>query len=381
MRIPITNNLDTLPTTSFSYLASNVSAGGTALFLRNTTSFTNQYAQQIGKTGQEQTEIILGGVPSGTTVPLASGTLKFDHPLDTPVYQIVFDKVIIKRSTAGTAGTATALATASLTPDAPFTTYDDTSGAASYAYKVQYLNSLTNGTSSESDWIIPGGNSFYSLSRIRERVKNGLFSAEYIKSDDVVDEWINEWLEEMNTAAVKVNRDYLLGTVSVAFGTAGLGTITSEDFMYARKVEITYDAGINYVNSTFIPINQYAESDTFGGVAPRHSWQGDNVFRILPAGSGGTARITYSKGEPLLTDETDELPFPMRRYSRSFVYYGKHLAYQNDEKESLALAEYNKAQKVKNDFINEITPRDNTGPQVIDLVEGLGAFGEDDAIF
>lgn len=368
MIIKIENKLD--KQSQYSFLSTNVATGASTIPVKNINAFVTQWAYQLGKTGEEETEIIAAGTPSGTVV--TSGTIKYNHPLDTPIYSIHYDKLIIKRSTAGTSGTATAITngTISITPDSDYTEYDDTTGASTYAYKVSYYNSVTGDFSADSDWITPGGASFYSKQKLRQRIKDGIYNTEYIKSDDTIDDWINEWLEEMNTAAIKVNQDYLLGTTSVVFGTAGLGTITTSDFMYPRKFEITYD-GVTYGTATKININEYDDNTIFGGAIPRYSWQGDTVFQILPKGTGGTARITYSKGEAILENETDELPYPMRRYSRSFIYYGRAIAYENDQKDSTSGVNYQKALKVKSDFINEITPRDHTGVQHIQYAEQL----------
>lgn len=378
MIIQVENNLDKLSTTLYSFTSSNLSAGGTVIPVKNINSFTNQYAVQIGKTGEEQTEIlVVSGAPSGTSFN-TSGTMRFDHPIDTPVYSIHYDKIIFKRSVDGTAGTATALTggTISITPDSLYTNYNDEQGLSGYAYKTQFYNSANFDVSSESDWFTPGGPTFYSLSKIRERIKNRLYNSGYLKSDDVIDDWINEWLEEMNTAAIKVNKDYLMGTTSVSFGTSGLGTITASDFMYPRKIEVTYD-GVNYENSYQINVNEYSRSDIFSSNSPRHSWEGDTRIRFLPTGVVGTAEIIYSKGEPILEDETDELPYPMRRYSRSFINYGLHCAYEYDQKIDMSETNYNKAQKVKNDFINEISPRDQTSAHYINITDSLSGMNDD----
>jgi hypothetical protein len=356
--------------------------GASTIPVKNINSFTTSWAYQIGKTGEEEAEIIAAGTPSGTTI--LSGTIKYDHPIDTPIYNVHYDKFIVKRSTVGTSGTAIALTngTISITPDSLYTEYDDTTGATTYAYKVQLYNSVSTDISAESDWITPGGPTFYSMQKLRQRIKDGIYNPDYIKSDSVVDDWINECLEEMNNAAIKVNQDYLLGTASYSFGTAGLGTVTASDFMYPRKFEVTYD-GVSYGTASKLNINEYDDNTVFGGAIPRYSWQGDTVFQILPKGSGGTARITYSKGEAILDNETDELPYPMRRYSRAFIYYGRAMAYENDQKDSTSETNYQKFLKVKSDFINEITPRDQTGVQHIQYVEALSGdnSGEWDEIY
>ena len=374
MILKVQNNLD--QQALYSYSSVNISSGGTVVPVKNINAFTAEYAIQIGKTGEEQAEVVLlaAGAPSGTALNTAAA-LRFDHAIDTPVYGINYNQIIFKRSTDGTAGTATAIATVSITPDSQYTEYNDTSGAATYAYKTRFKNSATGQESSDSDWFVPGGPTFYSKAKLRQRIKNRLYDSSYIESDDVIDDWINEWLEEMNTAAVKVNNGYLLGTTNVAIGTTGLGTITAQDFMYAEKIEVTTD-GANYLRSTKTDMTRYDDTTSFTGADPYHSWQGDNLLQFLPKSIGGTARIVYSKGQAILDNEGDELPFPMRRYTRGFIEYGLYCAYDNDEKADTSDRHYVKAQKIKSDFINEITPRDKTGVQMMDIDEAISGFDD-----
>lgn len=371
MLIQIENNLDKFAQNS--YLSQSVVAGTNALPIVNVSNFQSGWAVQIGRTGEERSEIkVLTAGPLGSAALTTTAGITYDHPIDTPIYNVHYDYIIFKRSISGTTGTATAIAdgTVAITPDSLYTEFNDPTGATSYAYRTQYYNSLTGDLSAESEWFTPGGPSFYSLQKIRTRIKNRIYDPGFIKTDDVLDEFINEWLEEMNTAAVKVNKDYLLGTTTVAFGTAGYGTITASDFMYPRKFEVTYD-GVNYSNATKVNVNEYDESNLFTSATPRYSWHGDTLFRVLGNSTEGTARIIYSKGEAIMNDENDELPYPMRRYSRSFVEYGLYCAYGKDQKESSENSHYQVAQKIKNDFINEITPRDQTGVQHIQYVEPL----------
>jgi hypothetical protein len=377
MQIPIENNLTTFSSTQKSYLANNLgTAGAGTIHLKNISGFENQYAIQIGQTGQEQAEIFIGGNPSGSAIPLNSGTLKFDHPQDTPVFQIHYDKVIVKRSTSGTAGTASSIATVSITPDSPFTVYNDTSGAATYAYKIQYYNSVSADLSSESDWFTPGGPSFYSLQKLRDRIKGRLNDAGFIKKDSIIDDWINEWVEQMTNEAIKVDKGYSLGTAAYAFGTAGLGTITASLFKHANKIELTWD-GVNYVNSREIPINSFSDSDTFASSAAKHYWQGDTVFGIKPNGQAGTARFTLSQLFTPMADDSDELPQFLRAYTTGCVEYGLYCAQGQDEKDPIAQGHYAKFMTQQNKFVNQITPRDQTGIKMIDFVEDIAEYDYD----
>lgn len=375
MILSVQNNLDSLVQTLSSFTSSAVSAGGTSIPVRNINSFNSAYAVQLGMTGEEQSEIKIISSPSGTILPLTS-SLTYSHPSDTPVFNIHYDQVIFLRSITGTAGTTSAIATVNITPDSMYTEYNDTSGVSTYAYKTQYLNSSSGDVSSESDWFLPSGQSYYSLLKMRQRTKDALYNANYIKSDDVLTDWINEWLELMTNSAIKVNQGYSIGTVNVAYGTAGLGTITSDDFKSAVKFElITSDN--NYLLSREIPVNRWSRGDFFSPVYPRHYWQGDTVFGILPNGSLGTAFITYSKRTTPLENDTDELPLSLRAYTTSCINYALYRAYDNDNKGEQADKYFNKYLQGRDEFVKEVTPRDQTGPKYMDFVEGLTGMNED----
>jgi hypothetical protein len=379
MILGVENNLDQLPSTLFSYTSVNLAAGGTAIPIKNTNSFTNQYAVQLGKTGEEQSEIRIINTPSGTILPLNTGTLVYDHPMDTPVFHIHYDQIIFKRSVSGTAGTAVALATVAITPDSLYTEYNDSSGAATYAYKTQYYNSVSADISSESDWFTPSGPSFYSLQKLRDRAKKALFNATFITDDTIIDDWINEWIEQMTNKALKVNQAYSLGTAAYSFGTAGLGTVTEPLFKYATKFEITTD-GVSYVNSTEIPVNGFSSTDVFSPLAPNHYWQGDTVFGILPQGSLGTVRLTLGKLATQLTSDIDALPQYLRGYTTGCIEYVLYRAYDMDQKDTVADKHFKRFKDSQMEFLVEITPRDQTGPKTITLVDSLSGFQEDDLL-
>lgn len=353
----------------FTYLSGAVSSG-TSFPVRNISAFSPNWAIQIGKTAEETAEILILGTAVSGTALTTTGTSKYTHPTDTPVYAIKYDKLIFKRSTTGTAGTASPLTggTIGITPDSEFTVFEDTSGASGYAYKVSYYNSVTTEESDESDWISTGGFSFYSLGAMRQRVKNRLSDAGYIKSDDVIDDWINEWLDTMNNEAIDVNQDYGLGTVDVAFGTDGFATVSSSDFKDFRKIEFTTNGSDWYVSNKLHSVD-YMPDEDFSETHPYHWYFGDNVIGRLPKGDSGTARVTYYKTRDYLTTDADELPVVMRAYSKSFVDYCTAQAYYMDEKNGAGDRYQAQAEKEKNQFVQQITPRQKTGPQYIKIVE------------
>lgn len=377
MIISVSNNLET--SSQYSFTLSSIASGGTTVPVRNINPYTAQYAIQIGKTGEEQSEILVlaAGAPSGTSINTL-GTLRYSHPLDTPVYSIKYDKIVFLRSTTGTAGTATAITggTVTITPDSNETIFNDSTGATTYAYQTYFLNSVTLDQSSNSAWFVPGGPTQYSLAALRNSVLEDLFDSGFIKSSDQVTRWINQWGEQMQNTAIKVNKDYALSSALVSFGTSGVGTITSTDFKQAKKFEVVYTGGVKYTPSTLVPYNQYDESDVYSSANPQHTWTGDKTFIVLPTGLAGTARITYGNIFTPLVEDSDELSVTLRGYTTACNEYCLYKAYDMDQKTDQADRHRKEFYGIKNDFIAEITPRDQSGPQFMQIDEPISGGSE-----
>lgn len=355
------------------YLNALIPAGENSFGVKNTTGFTNSWAVQIGETGEENTEIRTATIVDIDSLTI-SGTMQFDHPADTPVYAIKYDQVVFERSTVGTAGTATPMTngTISIQPDQPFTQFDDTSGSVSYAYKTYFRSSGLAANSSESDWITSTGFSFYSLARIRERTKTKLWNAEFL-NDEMIDDWTNEWKETLRREAIEVNEDYSLGTVNVAFGTSGLGTITASDFRgNVQRMWIHTPSGTSEAHK--MDMNDFVPGEQFSSSRPKFAMQGDSVFLIKPEGNGGTAQIVYPSLEAPLDSDTEEIPVYMRDHTKSFVDYNVIQAQYKDEKITLT-EKVSLENALKAGFKNSITPRNRTGQTYVEVVENLS--GED----
>ena len=355
------------------YLSNVEVAGTNVLRWRNPAGFAASWAVQIGEMGEEQTEVVLLGVatPAGTAGTLTANTL-YEHPADTPVYAIKYNQVVFERSTAGTAGTATPMTDGTITyqADHQFTQFDDTSGSPSYAYRTYFRSSALGVNTIESDWITSGGFPFYSLARMRDRVKKKLWDAGYIKDDITIDDWINEWKDEMSNAVIALNEDYALGTVDVPFGTAGLGTINTADYKNPRRFWVTTN-GNDFYQSTKMSINDFMPNQVFSASHPYHAWQGDNVFQVKPDGASGTARLAFYRFGTTMVNDTDELAQPFRSYTKSFVDYGEAQALFKDGKYDAYDRKMSEARLSKQEFIQQMTPRDLSSATYIDIVENI----------
>lgn len=376
MLIKASNTLDVLA--EYTYIANNVSAGTNTFSVKNTNPFTASWAVQFGKTGESQSEIkiLSSSTPSGTLGTISTN-FSFDHPADTPIYAIKYDQIVFERSTSGTTGNATPITngTVSITPNTPFTQFDDTSGAATYAYKVYYLNSTTSGSSSESDWLTSSGFAFHSLAKMRQRVKSKLVNSSYIVDDTEIDDWINEWLETMTNAGIDVDEGYLMGTTSVAYpGTTELGTISATDFKQPRRVWYVDSSGT--YQATKMESNTYAPTRTFSTTSPYFYWEGDTVLGRKPSDQGpGTYVIEYYKLSAVLVNDTDTLPASMQGYTKSFVNYAVGNALYKDSQQDTGDDFVASAMADRELFKKEITPRNKTGVTYIDIVEDTSDQG------
>ena len=363
------------------YLSNGESTGASTLRVRNIAGFNANYAVQVGATGENTAEIVLLGAsaPSGTALSL-TGTTLYNHATDTPVYPIKFDKVIFYISNGnGTAGTAVPISipsgTIPITPGGTTTNFDYTLAQSTDAFKTAWYNSVSTETSGLSSWITPAGFQNYSLGKLRQRVKDKLFNASYIPADIQIDDWVNEWLEEMTNSAIKVNEGYNMGSTNVTFNAnTELGTITATDFKQIRRYLYTED-GNNYYLGRDMRVNNVDPNDIYDGSMPYFAMYGDNVIMRQPHVAAGTAALLYYKLNPILVNDSDTLPLSMQGYTKGFVDYAVGQARAKDNLDSTK--DEAKAEASRQMFLNEITPRNNTNTATIDLPESVSAMDDD----
>ncbi len=382
MQLQIANSLTQQDGIQQTYLGSVVVAGNTSALVRNPSGFNTNWFQQIGQTGEETAEIlpissIAGTVMSfGTATSNPGGTFLYPHAVDTPLYQIHYDQIVIYRSTAGTGGAFGSLGVTNITPDNPFTNYNDPTGAQGYAYYVQYYNSVNGDLSGSSSVFIPGGPTYYSLQKIRQRVKDKLYSAGFVRDDNLITDWVNEWYEIMQNAAVKVNENYMLGSATYGFGTNGLGTITDTSYKQLVKLEVSWD-GQNFFPSTQQDFSDFSERDYFDMYNPQHAWRGETVFEVLPHNTAGTVNAYYATRFTPLVNDSDELTQTLKAYTTGAVEYCLSVAYGLDQKDAESQQHYQMYDAMKKDFIAEVTPRDVSSVKMINVIDNPSAMQED----
>jgi len=365
MLIPCVNNLtDKAPKT---FLSNAEAASTTAIRVKNNEAFTDSWAIQLGETGEAKAEIVIGTVSSGS---MTCGALSFDHPANTPIYAIRYDQIVFEKSAAGTSGTAAAITngTVNIDPSGSVTWYDDSTGVTTDAYKTYFRASALAENSTESDWITSSGHSFYSLAAVRSRIKAKAINARSL-DDDEIDDWINEWREEMLNVAIKVDQQFSMATTDVSIGTSGLGTITNTDFKKPKRIWVTKN-GTDWYRCQKKKYSGHFPDEDFTFSNPHFYMQGDNIFHVLPE-EACTARVSFYSLGTVLEDDADELPFSMRSYTKSFVDYGLAQARRKDKDDINADKIESKAKGELLKFQGEVTPQAQTGPEYLEIVDPI----------
>ncbi len=352
-------------------------AGTNILRWKNADQMQASWAVQVGATGIPQSEIAIlsSSAPAGTAGTL-TGNTSFEHPTDTPIYGIKYDQVVFEVSNTGTTGAAIPITNGTVTiqPNGSITIFDHTNALSTYAYKTFYRNSVTGSVSSESDWQIPSGFSFFALANIRNRIRGRLYNSDYLQDSDI-DYFTNEWLQMMFNAQIDVNEDYGLGTMGIAYG-AGveLGTVTASDFRGGFK-RVWYQDGSGTYQATKMDSNSFMPSQIFNNTAPRYYMQGDTVIGRKPIDSAGTFIVEYYKQTPILVNDTDVLPVPMQAFTKSFIDYGVAMALHKDNKHIEAAPFEASASGQLKMFKTAISPRNVSSNTMIDIVESVGEDG------
>lgn len=146
---PLTENLEK------SYLAQSYPLGVTSVEAKNNLEFVINDRVMIGEMGQEKTEIVTVSAVNANGTTLTVGTTLFPHEANSPITKLQFDQVKFYRSITGLDGTYNILPTVALDVDNGdlVTTYDDTSAASGYYYKVSMFHSLNLIESAKGDAI------------------------------------------------------------------------------------------------------------------------------------------------------------------------------------------------------------------------------------
>lgn len=198
-----------------SHLTAEIASGSSTLTVKNIIGFGINQAILIEELGGENAEIILthtATVPSGTTITLASNTVK-THPAGSRVRVIMYNQIELKRHTSNDSASATALTVATTANFNPISSLGsglvavdptkviqthETSEFTSGYFFARYKNSITSDFSSYTDGCVYGGWAENTVGYMMDQALSDLelTLSEKIQLKDVFS-WLNEAMREI----------------------------------------------------------------------------------------------------------------------------------------------------------------------------------------
>ena len=176
-----------------SYLLKDMASGTAGIYSQSISGFSVNQILLIGEIGNERSEIIkthASTTPNGNLITLATN-LTYDHPQDTKIYLLNWDKIELYYSSVN-AGT-TYLQLIDIQVDQIIGIHDDTVRSSGY-YVARFYDSINTRFSSYSDHIPRAGYSDDTVFSIKRRALESVNE----KIDDVLitDEFLNTSLWE-----------------------------------------------------------------------------------------------------------------------------------------------------------------------------------------
>ncbi len=365
------------------YLSAKTSAGDTSTSVVNSTGLAQNDYVVFGELGEDRSEIRKISTLTGS-VTVAVDTTLFDHPVDTPITFIKYNKVRIYRST--NAGVSySLLTTVDIQPDRLITTYDDTAAQSTYYYKVAYFNSTSSQESGLSAALIATGYTSYSLKALQDRVIS-LFpdpTEDFLDRNEITD-WLNDYYMRMATACIDIDQGYFQKDNTASPGTLTNGTDSyslPEDFFSMKRLEVSYD-GTNYYRVYPSQVTYGYPSQTFDQTRPLYDFIQNNFrLRPTPATASGTYKIWYNYLPTELSAATDSIDIFLRPFKNGFVYYALSQAKRkhggaDSVNEAIALEKY--ADKVLESLATRLSRRQKDVGTFVELTDTnfLDTYGE-----
>lgn len=199
----ITDNTDLTRDKNITFINEDVVATGSTIRVQSIVGFESLTTSSgqvvcIGKIGDEKTEIrrSSNSTAPGTTYNEITlrDTLQFDHPQDTPVTIINWNRVEVQHSATASGTKATISAYPfNITPDQENTLISDSSQTSGY-YFTRFNESVANTNSNWSDAIPYGGFDANTVASIKKRALDSL--GEEVDGKLITHELLNEWLWE-----------------------------------------------------------------------------------------------------------------------------------------------------------------------------------------
>lgn len=326
-----------------SYLSDQVAVGATSLTVKNNDRFAANDRIMIGEMGREKTEIVtVSGVSGGTVI--TTGATVFPHEADTPVYKLRFDQVKFYRSTTGSSGTYSLLATVAMDVDNELleTQYDDTTGTSAYYYKISYHHSVSTLESAQSDAFSGGGYSRntvgFVIDEILREVKD---ETELETSRTEILGWFNEVNDDLITRSSKpydflrtrTTLSTVASTETVDFPT-DMWKFDRMDHLYQPDSSTDLDYPVRVVSLEEFRVksqdNDLEEDDELQLIALDTAVDKFRLYPVPDTSRSGVLYLYYWKKFTQIDSEGDTFETPNQRiyklYAKAMFYRKKAVA-------------------------------------------------------
>ena len=333
-------------------------SSGTSLTVLSNLGFAAQDIAVVGESGDDLTEQKDVSSVSGNATIVVSGTLKFSHQKQTPIYRSSWNQVSIEREVAGV---WSVVVTTDIQWDKLETLYIDTIGSDAYNYRFRFYNSISAVYSPYSPTMAGSGTTANQVGRMVVNVRRKVRDPNRAR---VSDERIVQLLGEGQNVISGVRHDwwflkvdtYELSKRSLGSGIATVGNQsyydldTYTDFNYLDRIRYNYS-----VNSTnqlydltprpdedfdrFEQITQTTNNNNvlYYKLAPPDSGSTVGYFVVfpIPSDTTGTFYPIYYKNMNTLNDISDTTNIPYPEILEDYAAWRIHMDLKNENEAKL----------------------------------------------
>jgi hypothetical protein len=337
--------------------------GNTALSVSNTEGFAQYNYVLVGELGSDSCELRQIASLTGVNT-MTVDALVIDHPINTPITFLPYNKVRFYRSTDGGV-TYSINATKDIAVASDVTFNDDGASVTSYYYKNTFYNTYLTRESGASAAITGAGYQPYALKAMQDRVL-ALFpdvNETYI-TRELITGGFQDFQDELVTKLMKANRNYFTTTNTSSPSSLVSGTDTYDlpaGCIYLIRLDVAYD-GATYRRAIPSSPNYGMPEDVYNKNVPIYDFLGVQ-FRLRPTPDSSSGKYKYwAETLPAqLENPEDELNIFLRPWKRGFIYKGLQTAKMKDPKSEEAERYGKMADRVLADAINLLSTRQEDG--------------------
>lgn len=305
------------------FLTADCAAAATSSTVENMAGFASGEYVVFGEPGVEKTEIVLlTSVTANTTLGHTTGPV-FAHAVETPIYEIGYNKIEIYYDTSETGTFTDLLATIDIAVDQEKTIYEDPNATTARWYKIRFKDVADT---LYSPYSIPVQGTGWTSDSLRGMTDQILAEAGLTGDAGMrerIRRLLNNEVKQLTQAISKLHT-----TVLTAYTTQSLTSGTYQydlpsRFLRFKKVDISF-AGSTYYRAWFQSETEGLPDDTYYTTSP-YIYRRGSEFGILPESditSSGVAKLWYDRYPAEMYDANDTHGLP---YGASDILIAKIL--------------------------------------------------------